>query len=327
MTTNTQQAGGSRRRDSALPRRPGPVIIARAVAVVLACAGAGAAGQIATRPVRDAPDSAAVAAKVDPCLADVTATLGTGPTRSEGTGIVLTSTGEVLTNNHVIAGATSITVTDVGNGRTYPAAVAGYDRQRDIAVLQLQGASGLTAATLGGPLNLAVGQAVLALGNAGGKGGTPAMATGTITGLDQAITTADRATGTFARLTGLIASTAATVPGDSGGPVVSTSGRVVGVTTAASPASQFPSVTQARAYAIPASQAAAIASQIEAGQASATVHIGATAYLGVTIMLSGIPGLQYADALVTAVTPDSPAAAAGLTDGDVITWLGPNPIT
>jgi len=153
------------------------------------------------------------------------------------------------------------------------------------------------------------------------------MAAGTVTGLDQAITTADRATGTFGRLTGLIASNAGIAAGDSGGPLVSSTGRIVGINTATSSASQFRSATQAQAYAIPARQAASIASQIEAGQTSATVHIGATAFLGASVMLSGIPGLQYADAVVTEVTPGSPAAAAGLTARDVITSLGTHPIT
>lgn len=302
------------------------VLIALLVALVLACACIAAVAGMAAAPVPEAVAAAAVAAKVDPCLADVTATLGTWHDRAEGTGIVLTSTGEVLTNNHVIEDATSITVTDVGNGHTYPAAVVGYDRQRDIAVLQLHGAFGLRAVTLGSSSDLTVGQTVLALGNAGGKGGMPAVTIGTITGLDQAITAFDWTTGMSGQLTGLIASTAGIAAGDSGGPLVSTAGRVVGVNTAASSPSRFPSVTQAQAYSIPASQAASIASQIEAGQASATVHIGATAFLGVTIMVSGIPGLQYADAAVTAVMPGSPAAAAGLTAGDVITRLGTHQI-
>jgi S1-C subfamily serine protease len=250
-------------------------IVAVLVALVLGCAGVARVAGKAAAPVPEALGLAAVAAKVDPCLADVTATLDVRGARSEGTGIVLSSTGEVLTNNHVIAGARSVTVTDVGNGRSYPAAVVGYDRPHDIAVLQLRGASGLKAIALGGGPDPAVGQAVVALGNADGTGGTPAMVRGTITGLGQAITTADRATATFAQLTGLIASTVGIAPGDSGGPLVSTAGAVVGINTAASPGSRFPSVTQAQAYAIPAAQAASIASQIQARRASATVHIGA----------------------------------------------------
>lgn len=94
-------------------------------------------------------DVAAIAAKVAPALADVNSTFGYQNASGAGTGIVLTSTGEVLTNNHVIDGATSTTVTDVGNGKTYSATVVGYDSTHDIAVLQLHGASGLRTAALG----------------------------------------------------------------------------------------------------------------------------------------------------------------------------------
>ena len=303
-------------------RQRRPQVIALLIALALAGAVAVAGDDIAA-----AVDPAAVAAKLDPRLADVTAVLGAGYARAEGTGIVLTSNGEVLTNNHVIAGAISITVTDVGNSRTYPADVVGYDRLHDIAVLQLRGASGLKAMPLGGSPDLMPGQRVMALGNAGGRGGTPAMAVGMIAGLDQTITTADPATDAFERLTGLIASNVSIAAGDSGGPLVNTTGQIVGIDTAASPGSRFPSVTPARAYSIPASQAASIARRIEAGRASAVVHIGATAFLGATIMLSEIPGLQYGDAQVTDVIPDSPAAAAGLTAHDVITSLGSHTIT
>ena len=95
---------------------------------------------------------------------------------------MLTSSGEVLTNNHVINGATSIRVTDIGNGRSYPAKVVGYDRSHDIAVLQLQGASGLQTVTTGNSSSAAAGQKVVALGNAEGKGGTPSVAAGRIVG-------------------------------------------------------------------------------------------------------------------------------------------------
>ena len=91
---------------------------------------------------------------------------------------MLTSNGEILTNNHVIEGATSIKVTDVGNGKTYTAKVVGYDASHDVAVLQLQNASGLTVASLGNSSTVQTGDSVVALGNAGGKGGTPSVATG-----------------------------------------------------------------------------------------------------------------------------------------------------
>src|SRR5947209_8116973 len=104
---------------------------------------------------------------------------GTGGYRSAGTGIVLTANGEILTNNHVIRGATSIKVTDVGNGKTYTATVVGYDASDDVAVIQLQNASGLTTASPGDSSSVQTGDTVTALGNAEGKGGTPAVASGT----------------------------------------------------------------------------------------------------------------------------------------------------
>src|SRR5215469_8854056 len=117
--------------------------------------------------------TAQVAQKVDPGLVDIVTSLGFQQAEGAGTGLVLTSSGEVLTNNHVIEGATSIRATDVGNGTTYRARVVGYDRGHDIAVLRLIGASGLQTVTLGNSSDAAVGQKVVALGNAGGRGGTP----------------------------------------------------------------------------------------------------------------------------------------------------------
>ena len=90
-----------------------------------------------------------IAARIDPALADVVSTDGDQDATSAGTGIVLTSNGLVLTNNHVIEGATAIKVTDIGNGTTYTATVVGYDATQDVAVIQLQNASGLTTASLG----------------------------------------------------------------------------------------------------------------------------------------------------------------------------------
>jgi S1-C subfamily serine protease len=201
--------------------------------------------------------------------------------------MVLTSTGEVLTNNHVIDGATSIKATDVANGRTYTAKVVGYDKARDVAVLQLEGASGLATVTLSSA-SPQTGQKVVALGNAGGKGGTPSVATGTITGLHQTITASDESAGNAEQLTGMIGHNADIQPGDSGGPLVNTYGQVIGMNTAASSSSatvgyqsqdgQTPARTQA--FAIPITEASTIASQIEAGTPSSSAHLGGTAFLG-----------------------------------------------
>ena len=146
-----------------------------ATAVVAAAVGAGAAVGLSGGTSASAGAAATsktvlsttqIASRIDPGLVDVTSTLGYQDATAKGTGIVLTSNGEILTNNHVINGATSVSVTDIGNGKTYKATVVGYDESQDVAVLQLTGASGLTVANLGNSSSVAVGNSVVALGNA-----------------------------------------------------------------------------------------------------------------------------------------------------------------
>ena len=108
--------------------------------------GSGSSGNTSTGA--GAPsDISAIAAKVDPALVDINTNLSYQNEQAAGTGMVLTSDGVILTNNHVIDGATSISVTDVGNGKTYSASVVGYDRTGDVAVIKLSGASGLRTIT------------------------------------------------------------------------------------------------------------------------------------------------------------------------------------
>jgi S1-C subfamily serine protease len=267
--------------------------------------------------------TAQLAARVDPGLVDVVSTLGLQQAQAAGTGLVLTPSGEILTNNHVIEGATSIRVTDVGNGRSYPARVSGYDRSHDIAVLQLQGASGLATVTLGNSSTAAVRQKVVALGNAGGKGGIPSVAAGRITGLGASITASDASAGTSEQLTGLINHNADIQPGDSGGPLVNTAGQVIGIDTAASSGFTIQSgQAKTQAFAIPVNEAVSIASQITAGTSSSTVHIGPTGFLGVAVMSAGnaaADGVQPGTgAALAGLVPGSPAGRAGLAAGDVI---------
>ena len=177
-------------------------------------------------------DLSALAAKVNPGLVDINVQLSTPNVQAAGTGIVLDASGVVLTNNHVITGASSINVTDVGNGQSYPATVVGYDRAHDIAVLQLQGASGLPTSTIGDSGTVAVGDPIAAIGNAGGRGGTPSIVAGTVSALNQTVTVSDEITGSSEQLAGLIEVAAAIQPGDSGGPLVNAAGQVIGVDTA-----------------------------------------------------------------------------------------------
>src|SRR6266567_3370802 len=274
-------------------------------------------------PGQAARSAGQIATSVSPGLADVVTTLGYQHAEAAGTGLVLTPSGEVLTNNHVIEGATSIRVTDVGNGRTYPATVLGYDRSHDIAVLKLRGASGLRTVRTGNSALARVGQKVIGLGNAGGRGGTPSVVTGRIVRLSASVTASDAAAGTSERLTGLIGHNAPIKPGDSGGPLVDKAARVIGVNTAASAGHggfQFRGATQA--FAIPINRALSIARQIESRTASSTVHIGATGFLGVAVesatqaAAGGVPSGR--GVVVAGVFGGSPAHVAGLAAGDVI---------
>ncbi len=186
---------------------------------------------------------------------------------------MLSSSGHVLTNNHVINGATSITVTDIGNGQTYPATVLGYDGTHDIAVLQLQGASGLATAPIGDSGTVDVGEEIAAIGNAGGRGGTPSIAAGRVTALHQTVTVRDDITGSSQQLTGLIRVAADVQPGESGGPLVDAAGQVIGVITAGPDRSRSGAADN-EGLAIPINDAVAIGRQIEAGTASSSVHLG-----------------------------------------------------
>ena len=264
---------------------------------------------------------AKVAAAVSPAIVDINTDLGYQSSSAAGTGIVLTSDGTVLTNNHVIRGATKISATDVGNGKTYNALVVGYDRSHDVAVIKLVGASGLSTASLGDSSTASVGQSVLGIGNAGGAGGTPSVAAGTITGLKQSITASDESSNDSERLMGLIATNAPIQAGDSGGPLVDMAGKVLGIDTAASASYSFSS-SATRGFAIPINDAMAIVKQITAGQASATVHIGQTGFLGVQVQnaSSSIDGSAAATGVpVVRAVSGSPAAGAGITQGTTIT--------
>ena len=179
-----------------------------------------------------------------------------GTQRAAGTGMVLTANGEVLTNRHVVSGETAIAVTIPATGRTYDAHVVGIAPNTDVAVVQLEGASGLdTVKTASGTVSL--GDEVVGVGNAGGTGGTPSAAPGQVTGLGSSITATDEDGSNPEDLTGLIQTDADIEPGDSGGPLLNTSNAVVGMDTAGSSEG-------GDGYAIPIATALDAAKQIEA---------------------------------------------------------------
>lgn len=260
-------------------------------------------------------------------VVDVTSQLTYDNAEAMGTGIVLSSSGEILTNNHVVAGSTNISVTVVSTGASYTASVVGTDATADIAVLQLSGASGLQTAAIDSSSTATVGSAVTGVGNAGGVGGTPSAVAGTLTALDQTITTQAEGSAASETLTGLIESSADIQAGDSGGPLYNASNQVIGIDTAAA------SGGAVAGYSIPIATALSVAAQIESGQASAEITLGSPAFLGVEVVPAGdtsvygygngfgggtststVPG-----AMIGGVIDGTAAAAAGLAAGDTIT--------
>ena len=281
-------------------------------------------------------DASALAKKVDPGIVDITSNLSYSDATAEGTGMVLTSDGLVLTNNHVIDQATKVSATLVTSGKTYTAKVLGYDSTDDVAVIQLEGASGLKTITMSDSTKVKVGQAVLALGNAGGKGGLPSTAQGKVQALNQSIEASDSGAGTTEKLHGMIETNAPIQQGDSGGPLVNGSGAVIGMNTAANSTGGYGSYSAATTgFAIPINSALTIANQIKSGQATGNVHIGLAGFMGVNVADASNPsdcsntggdgfggGLQPAvnsGALICQVYPNAPATNAGLASGDVIT--------
>jgi S1-C subfamily serine protease len=234
--------------------------------------------------------------------------------RAAGTGIVLTKTGQVLTNNHVIAGATTIRVTVPATHKTYIADVVGYDISDDVALLQLENAANVPTATLGNSANVKVGQAATAVGNANGIGRLT-VTQGKILGVNRTITV-QQDDGTTAKLGHLVSTSARVVPGNSGGPLLNAAGRVIGMTAAGSVSSTLRSA----GYAIAINHARTITKQIAALQPSTLVHIGETAFMGVAVRDTA------GGAEIGGIVPGSAAETAGLIVGDVIESIDGTPI-
>lgn len=289
----------------------------------------------------------AIAAKVSPDLVDVNVAFAYNNAEGAGTGMVLTPNGLVLTNNHVIDESTKVSVTDIGNGKTYAATVLGYDNTHDVALLKLQGASGLSTVTLASSAPT-VGQQVVAIGNAGGTGGLPTSAGGTVLALKQKITASDELTETSENLSDMIETDTDIQEGDSGGPLVNTSGEVLGMDTAATSVGFAFTQDGTQGYSIPISQALRIARDIEDDRTTATVHVGATAWMGLQLVSAGSsssgsgtspfpggsPSTTFPGGSPSTTQPVNPsglevydtvtglpAAKAGLSQGDVLTRL------
>jgi putative serine protease PepD len=247
-----------------------PVALLTAVAIVAAIVGGGTATVVAqltgtgttttsssgvvpgTTVSQSSKGSVAgVAEAVSPMIVEINAVSAAG--ESTGSGVVITSDGEIVTNNHVISGASSIEAT-LSTGRTYPAKVVGTDPDKDLALIRLQGASGLKTATLGDSSTVAVGDQVVAIGSPEGLTGT--VTSGIVSALDRDVTVArdddsgqgqggreqwpfefggrqfNGDTGESTTTYKAIQTDASLNPGNSGGALINMNGEVIGINSA-----------------------------------------------------------------------------------------------
>lgn len=264
----------------------------------------------------------AIAAKINPAIVDINTVVGSG--QAAGTGQIITSNGEILTNNHVVDRSTSIEVTIAGRSQTYPAHVIGVDPSADIALIQIDGVSGLPTVSFASSSSVKVGDPIVAIGNALGQGGAPDVSRGSITALDQTITASEGSKSE--QLSGMLQSDATIYPGDSGGPLVNSSGQVVGMITAGD-VQGFRSSASTVNYAIPSDTILSVVNQIRSGQASSDIIYGQTGYIGVSVQdidaaVAARLNLNVSSgALVQGVVSSSPAAGAGITRYSVITSI------
>jgi S1-C subfamily serine protease len=323
------------------------------VAVIAASAGAGIGWSLArvieapSRPVAVATPSeapiqtqpggspngstsaSAVAAKISPAIVNINTTLAGGGSAA-GTGQIVTSSGEILTNDHVVRGSTSITVSIQGRSQTYPATVIAVDQAEDVALIKIDGVSGLPTVKFADSSSLKVGDSVVAIGNALGRGGAPQWTQGSVTSLDQTIT-ASEGRSSSETLTGMIESDATIYQGDSGGALVNSSGQVVGMITAGQ--ATYRSAGSELGYAITSNTALKVVNRIRAGEQAADLTYGPIGYMGVsaqTLTAAGAAqlGLNVSSgALIVSVQAGSPAEAAGITQGSVITSVGGTAVT
>lgn len=280
--------------------------------------------------VGTSPSVSAIAKRVGAATVDILSSNAYTGSADAGTGMILTPNGEVLTNNHVIAGGTTITARVDGVGARYKAKVVGVDPAMDVAVLQLQGASGLPVVPLGNSATVKVGEAVVAIGNALNLSGTPTVTSGTISALGRSVAAGDPATGSVEHLTGMLQTDAVLEPGNSGGPLVGANGQVIGMNTAAATGGFSNSPASTVGFAIPINRALAIVRAIMRRKVGAGIELGPPPFIGVEVENLSMAGAGYfgyvppasSGVFVAGVFPDTPAAANGMRAGDVITSLG-----
>jgi S1-C subfamily serine protease len=308
--------------------------------VVAANIGPSSRSSSPARPVAQHQLNASqITTQVDPAIVDVTSTLALEGATAAGTGMVVTPSGEVLTNNHVIQGATDITVKVGSRSQTYNARVLGTDKADDVALLQIDGVSGLPTVKLGVSRRVTIGEPVVAIGNALNLPGPPKVTQGTVTGLGRSITVRD-GLGHSEQLSNLIQTNAALQPGNSGGPLIDAGGSVIGMNTAA--AADTTDTASNVGFAIPIDAADSIIQQIQGSHESTNVRLGPTAFLGVVLQpddagngpgvggggsRGGGGGGVGSGVVIQSVNAGSPARGAGLSSGDTITSFDGQPVS
>lgn len=250
-------------------------------------------------------------------IVDINTNLDFGQAKAAGTGMILTSGGEILTNHHVVEGATTISVTVVATGARYSADVVGYDTTHDVAVLQLHNASGLDTVTTDANAPVKIGDTVVGVGNANGDGGSSSAAKGSVVALNRSIDVRSESTGASESLSNLIQVAAKIIPGDSGGALYNASGKAIGMNTAASSGS-----ARVSGFAIPIASALSIADLIEQGSAGGQITLGYPAFLGVELASPDGLGGGAQPAIVSGVINNTAAERAGISSGSTVTTLG-----
>ena len=245
-----------------------------------------------------------------------------GTVEDQGTGMIISTDGEVVTNNHVISGATDISVTLYGQTKELPATLVGADPSSDVALLKIDAPPpGLQPITFGDSRDLEVGDAVIAVGNALGlSAGTPTVTSGIVSATGRTVQAGDESGGTTETLTNIIQTDAAINSGNSGGALVDSAGQVIGMNTAVAASSEGNAPAQNIGFAIPSTTIQGLLGQLRQG---GTTH-ASKAYLGVEVedentQIQQAYGFVPAEgAVVVSVESGSPAATAGIEQGDVI---------
>ncbi|RKR88207.1 putative serine protease PepD [Micromonospora pisi] len=299
---------------AALVLMAGSGIAGGAVALALDGGSSGPSRTYTAAPIINSEDLPKIAASVENSVVSITT--GTG----EGSGVVLTADGYVLTNNHVVASASGDTVRVVlANGKTAQAKIIGTDPKTDLAVVKAQGVSDLNPAKFGDSDAMQVGDTVLALGSPLGLQGS--VTAGIISARDRTIQAGgedeqqqnpfqqQQPQAAASSISGLLQTDAPINPGNSGGALINTKGEVIGINTAIATAGSNGNIGVG--FAIPSNKAKDVASKLQQGQKVSHP------YLGVSVTES-----ENVGAVVNGVTQGSPAAQAGLQQGDVITRFG-----